>query len=270
MDRARRDLGTRPMAQPSISAWMTRPTSGGGRRTGTGAGTPARRRSGSPSRRGGEAEAGTKASVRIAAPGAESGRGTALSREGIMRTHRWLGIGLVLLGTVIAATALLGPLVADVIRYHTSETTVNQLIGADATALVVIAPFCILAGVLALRGHAAGPVLALPAAVYAAYNLHAADRRSGVPSATRQQRALLPVAVRRLYVRRGHRGGCVAGGERGPAPRDVPAAGPLGRRCALRRRRVPRRPASAHPRRRAARQRGSSTCRARRRSGWSS
>jgi len=86
-----------------------------------------------------------------------------------MRTNRWLGGGLILLGAVVAASALLGPLVVGAIRYRTSDTTLNQIIGGDAAALVVVAPFCVLVGVLALRGHSAAPMLAVPPAVFATY-----------------------------------------------------------------------------------------------------
>ena len=86
-----------------------------------------------------------------------------------MRTRRWLGVALIVLGAGIAASAALGPLVADVIRYRTSDTTLNQIIGGDAAALAMVAPLCILAGVLALRGHPAAPVLALGPAAYAVY-----------------------------------------------------------------------------------------------------
>jgi hypothetical protein len=86
-----------------------------------------------------------------------------------MRAYRWLGLGMIMLGAVIAASALLGPFVLDVIHYRTSDTTLNQVIGGDAAALLIIAPVCVLVGMLALRGHPAAPALALAPAVYAAY-----------------------------------------------------------------------------------------------------
>ncbi|MFG2045468.1 hypothetical protein [Dactylosporangium sp. NPDC048998] len=86
-----------------------------------------------------------------------------------MRGHRLLGAGLILLGAVVAATAVLGPLVTGVLRYHTSGTTLNQVMGGDAAALAVVAPYCLVVGVLSLRGHPAAPVLALPPAVFAVY-----------------------------------------------------------------------------------------------------
>jgi hypothetical protein len=86
-----------------------------------------------------------------------------------MRAHRALGYGLFALAAVIAAVAALGPFLSDVIHYRTSATTLNQIVGGDAAALLVVAPVCALAGVLALRGHPAGPVLALAPACFAVY-----------------------------------------------------------------------------------------------------
>lgn len=86
-----------------------------------------------------------------------------------MRANRALGPGLIALGAVIATTAVLGPFVTGVIRYHTSDTTLNQVIGGDAAALLLIAPACVAIGVLALRGHPAAPPLALAPAVFAVY-----------------------------------------------------------------------------------------------------
>ena len=48
---------------------------------------------------------------------------------------RLLGAGLILLGTAVAAVAVLGPLVSGVLRYRTSPTSPNQIIGGDAAAL---------------------------------------------------------------------------------------------------------------------------------------
>lgn len=86
------------------------------------------------------------------------------------RRHLWsLGIGQVLLGLGAAVVALLGPLVAGVIEYHASEGAVNQVVGGDVAGLLLVAPVSILAGILTLRGHTAGPVIALGPALYALY-----------------------------------------------------------------------------------------------------
>jgi hypothetical protein len=85
------------------------------------------------------------------------------------RAHRWLAIGLVALGAGLFTNSLLGPLIGDVIRYRFSETLLNQGIGLDAASLFLVAPLSVSAGILTLRSHPAGPVLALGPAVYTAY-----------------------------------------------------------------------------------------------------
>jgi hypothetical protein len=92
----------------------------------------------------------------------------ATSTGTVTRAHA-LAYGLFGLGVVIATTALLGPLAFGVIHYRTSPTTMNQLIGGDAAALVVSAPLCFVAGVLALRGWAGAAVVALAPSLFAVY-----------------------------------------------------------------------------------------------------
>lgn len=82
---------------------------------------------------------------------------------------RLLGGGLILLGTAVAAVAVLGPLVSGVLRYRTSPTSLNQIIGGDAATLAVVAPATVAVGVLALRGHRAAPVLALAPSIFVVY-----------------------------------------------------------------------------------------------------
>jgi hypothetical protein len=86
-----------------------------------------------------------------------------------MRTSRWFGWGLVALGAVVGTTALLGPWGLDVIHYRTSPTTLNQVVGGDAAAFLVVAPVTVLVGVLALRRHPAAPVLALAPSLFVTY-----------------------------------------------------------------------------------------------------
>ena len=73
------------------------------------------------------------------------------------------------LGVGIACATLLGPLVLGVMEYRTSPTTLNQLLGADAAGLFVIAPLCLVAAYLVFRGHHAGAPLAAGIGVYALY-----------------------------------------------------------------------------------------------------
>ena len=83
--------------------------------------------------------------------------------------HRWLGIAAMTLGAGLIVNSVLGPLLADSIDYPWSVSMRNQAIGLEAVSLFLVAPLCIFAGVLVVRGHAAGPVLALGPAAYTAY-----------------------------------------------------------------------------------------------------
>ncbi|MEV0900237.1 hypothetical protein [Actinoplanes sp. NPDC049802] len=73
------------------------------------------------------------------------------------------------LGAGIALTALLGPLVSDLMRYRTSPTTLNQLLGSDAAGLFVIAPLAVVAAVLVFRRPVAGLLLASGIGAFAVY-----------------------------------------------------------------------------------------------------
>ena len=83
--------------------------------------------------------------------------------------HSWMGAALLALAACVAALSLLGPLVSGVIDYRITDLVLSQLIGLDAVSLALIAPLAALAGVLTMRGHALGPVLALGSAAYVAY-----------------------------------------------------------------------------------------------------
>jgi hypothetical protein len=73
----------------------------------------------------------------------------------------WL---LIALGVIVAAVTLLGPLMTGVIRYRTSATTLNQIVGGDVAALLLVAPACVGAGICALLGHRAAVVALAPTA----------------------------------------------------------------------------------------------------------
>jgi hypothetical protein len=83
--------------------------------------------------------------------------------------HSWLGAALLALAAGVAALSLLGPLMSAVIDYRITDLVLSQLVGLDAVSLALVAPLAALAGVLTLRGHALGPVLALGPATYVAY-----------------------------------------------------------------------------------------------------
>lgn len=82
---------------------------------------------------------------------------------------RGLAIALFALAGGLALNSVLGPLGLDVIDYLLSTSLHNQLIGLDLVSLGLVAPLCVVAGVLVLRGHPAGPVIALGPATYTAY-----------------------------------------------------------------------------------------------------
>jgi hypothetical protein len=76
---------------------------------------------------------------------------------------------LVLLAAAVAVVVVLGPLVFDVLRYRTSPTSMNQIIGGDAAALIVVVPVTVAVGLLAIRRHPAAPVLALAPSIFVVY-----------------------------------------------------------------------------------------------------
>jgi hypothetical protein len=76
---------------------------------------------------------------------------------------------LVALALAMATAAVLGPLVLGVLTYRTSATTLNQALGADAAALVVVAPLTLLAARLVRRRRVAGAALATGVGVFAIY-----------------------------------------------------------------------------------------------------
>jgi hypothetical protein len=84
-------------------------------------------------------------------------------------SQRWLAAGLLTIAAGLAMIALLGPLVFEVIEYRITETLRNQMIGLDAVSLFVVAPLALLAAILVLRGHVAGPALALGIGAYTSY-----------------------------------------------------------------------------------------------------
>jgi hypothetical protein len=85
------------------------------------------------------------------------------------RRRTLLAAAVAALGAGIALISLLGPLVLGLLRYRTSPTTLNQLLGSDAAALFVVAPLAVAAAVLVIRHHRAGALLAGGVGVFALY-----------------------------------------------------------------------------------------------------
>ena len=69
----------------------------------------------------------------------------------------------------VACLSLLGPLSLGWVDYHVVDDLENQIIGGDLAALALVAPVCVLAGVLVLLRRRAGPVLALAPTAFAMY-----------------------------------------------------------------------------------------------------
>jgi len=85
------------------------------------------------------------------------------------RHHKTVAALAAVLGVGVAVASVLGPLVLGVLRYRTSDTTLNQIMGGDMAGLVMVAPTALAAAVLPWRGHRAGPVVALAPALWAMY-----------------------------------------------------------------------------------------------------
>lgn len=86
-----------------------------------------------------------------------------------MRAHRFLGWGSIALAVGIIANAALGPLLLGVMVHRATPEITSQVVGGDLAALVLIAPFSLVAGVLALRRHPAAALCVMGPAAYAAY-----------------------------------------------------------------------------------------------------
>jgi hypothetical protein len=95
--------------------------------------------------------------------------GTPVEETTALQPPRLVGIVLVLLGLGVAASALLGPLVLDVLHYHASPGAIDHVRGGDVAALLLVAPTALLAGILTLRGRMSGLVLGMGPTIFTAY-----------------------------------------------------------------------------------------------------
>ncbi len=73
------------------------------------------------------------------------------------------------LATVLLANTVLGPLGSGAIEYPISGSLLNQVIGLEVVTVGLVVPLAAVAGVLALRGHRAAPLLGFGPASYAGY-----------------------------------------------------------------------------------------------------
>lgn len=84
----------------------------------------------------------------------------------VPRSFGWL---LGLLASGLLFNSAIGPLGVDVVDYPITDTLRNQLIGLEVVTLLLVVPWCAVAAVRALRGHADAPLLAFGPAAYSAY-----------------------------------------------------------------------------------------------------
>jgi len=76
---------------------------------------------------------------------------------------------LLTLAAALLLNSVLGPLVLGVISYPVSETVENQLIGLELVTVFLVVPWTVFAGLAALRGDPAAPLLGFAPCAYAAY-----------------------------------------------------------------------------------------------------
>jgi hypothetical protein len=84
-------------------------------------------------------------------------------------SHEAFAVGLFALAAALLVNTVLGPLGTETIEYPISGTLLNQTIGLEAVTVALVVPLTLTAGVLALRGHRAAPLLGFGPAAYSAY-----------------------------------------------------------------------------------------------------
>jgi hypothetical protein len=79
------------------------------------------------------------------------------------------GVLLLVLAAGLLANSIVGPLGLDLVDYPVSGTLLNQLIGLEVVTVVLVVPWCVYAGVRALRDEPGATLLAFGSAAYTAY-----------------------------------------------------------------------------------------------------
>lgn len=85
------------------------------------------------------------------------------------RAPRSFGLLLLLLAAMLLLNSGLGPLGVDVIHYPFNETLRSQLVGLEIVTVLLVVPWCVVAGVRAVRGTASSELLALAPTSYSLY-----------------------------------------------------------------------------------------------------
>ena len=85
--------------------------------------------------------------------------------------RNFIGIGAILTGAGLAAMAAMGPLWLEIIQYRTSPSAIYQFIGQDMVNLFIMAPLCIIGGVLRLLGRNIAKYLLILTPPYLIYTI---------------------------------------------------------------------------------------------------
>jgi hypothetical protein len=89
--------------------------------------------------------------------------------RGDTRTPPSFGVLLLILAAALVVNSVIGPLVLDVVDYPVTETLGNQLIGLEVVTIALVVPWCVYAGIRALRGEPGSALLAFGPAAYTVY-----------------------------------------------------------------------------------------------------
>ena len=85
------------------------------------------------------------------------------------RTPPSFGVLLLVLGAALLVNSVVGPLGLDVVDYPVTTTVRNQLVGLEVVTVVLVVPWCVYAGVRALRDEPGSALLAFAPAAYTVY-----------------------------------------------------------------------------------------------------
>jgi hypothetical protein len=89
--------------------------------------------------------------------------------HGDTRAPRSFGVLLLLLAAALVVNTAVGPLALNLVDYPITETLRNQLIGLEVVTVALVVPWCVYAGIRALRGEPGSALLAFGPAAYTLY-----------------------------------------------------------------------------------------------------
>ena len=92
-----------------------------------------------------------------------------MNTSDLSRRDLLLVFGLCLLAAEILVYVLLGPLMSGVIALRTSSGGIEQVMGGDLAALLVVVPACLLAAAMVVRGTRGAALIAIAPAGFAVY-----------------------------------------------------------------------------------------------------